>query len=101
MDRLLQESYQPEIKKTRLSQALIDASILGLAEIVKLLLAQADMDVNTTDSAQRTLRMFAAENGHIEVSDSFTNTLTNYTPLTPSATSHNTNYIGCATVVRA
>jgi len=69
VNRLLQneEAYQTESKEKIMRRALIDASKVGFVDIVKRLLTVKDIDVNGTDSSQRTPLMHASENGHDDV----------------------------------
>jgi len=69
VNRLLrnEELYSAETKEKIMRKALIDASKLGFVDIVKRLLAILDIDVNGSDSSQRTPLMHASENGHDDV----------------------------------
>ena len=83
VDKLLQNelAYHQSTKRESLNRALIYASKRGFAEILKRLLTVREIDVEVTDSSQRTPLMRASENGHIEV-------MKHHTPLWLPTNSH-------------
>jgi len=67
VELLLQRDYQADIKPKMLGKALIGAAKHRFFKLVQRLISISEVDINFTDTNQRTPLMHAFDKGHINV----------------------------------